>query len=571
MSSQDRSPWKTSTVLDQAFLDACADNLHCGLEMTCEIELAGETIYASDRNKYVGNRFYEALLTFPTIERVLGEWLSPEVEFSTLTLTLSNVTGRFNRYLSSGADFGGWINKRVTVCIGLRDVESTYRILFQGTITAVGGFKRNAQSITIIARDNFASLETMFPTTVFTKAAYPNIENDKEGLTIPFVLGDWTTAQNIAAIPAFAVNGNDANVYDGARNNVQCVVSVNALSLFDATQVYMKRGSDLFQMAATDIVSIGPDLNSFQVRQRGDTLIVRSGGAEPEQFEFSTGDQFFVRVKGPVMTGGGTDNLVAQASHILQTYAGVLPASLDASWDTYRVKAAPACSAIASIKSRVWIQEPRKVIEYVRSMLAQVRLECFIAQTQKIALSSLHFEDWDPAPDFTVRNWDVEQGSFQTTIDEQNNFNRVQGVFNYEPVVQEEAQATRYFKNESAIAQAGKVISRKVVFPNLYVTSDVELQLQEILKLSSAYSEQVTATLTWRALLLDMGQFVRVNVKIGSTEFENVPAMVRRVAYIPEGMKLGFSLWSFQMVPFGSWNPGYGGITGGQNATIVAE
>jgi len=44
--------------------------------MIVEIETPIGTIYASDRNKYAGSTFYEALLNFPIIRRTVGEWLS---------------------------------------------------------------------------------------------------------------------------------------------------------------------------------------------------------------------------------------------------------------------------------------------------------------------------------------------------------------------------------------------------------------------------------------------------------------------------------------------------------------
>jgi len=47
--------------------------------------------------------------------------------------------------------------------------------------------------------------------------------------------------------------------------------------------------------------------------------------------------------------------------------------------------------------------------------------------------------------------------------------------------------------------------------------------------------------------------------------------MIREIGYDPSGMKMAMKLWIFQMTPFGSWNPGYSGIVGGQYATIVEE
>jgi hypothetical protein len=565
MSGTDREPWKTATSLTQSLLDECADNLSCGLEMICEISLpGGGTIYASDRNKYVGNRFYEALLKFPAIERTIGEWLSSETEFSTLTLDLSNVDGRFNSYLPSGANFGGWIGKQVLVKLGLRDVSATYRTLFKGKITDIGGFGRTTQTITIIARDDNDVLNTQFPQEALTTTDFPYLESDKDGTLIPFILGDWTTGLSVlASVPGLVVNGNDPDVYGGARNNVRCVISVNALSYFDSANVYLRRGTDLWVFDSGDILNVSSDKNYFEVDQAGTTLI------EGSPYSFETGDEFFVRVRGPLLSGY-RDNAVSQAKKILDTFApGAVTYS--SSWNTYRDKASPAQSAVVSIKSRVWIQEQQAILTYVKSLLQQVRIEAFFNESLEFELAAMHFEDFDDAPSFTTRNWDVEKGSFKTSVDERNVFNRAQGSFNFEPLASEETMQTKFWKSTDSIAQLGKTISKILVFPNLYIQSDVENQIVEILRLACSATENIDFIGTWRCLLQELGGFIAMNVVIGPSQFVEVPCRIRTIGYLSEGMKLSFKLTSFQMFPFKSWSPGYAGIVGGQSATIVQE
>jgi hypothetical protein len=214
MSSSNRRPYLTATVLDQSLLDFCHDNLETRLEMVVEIETPDGTIYASDRNKYVGGTFYEALLNFPVIGRTVGEWLSNTLQFSTLTLELSNVDGRFNKYLPAGASYGSWTGKRVEVKLGLAEQAGTYKTIFRGSVTDVGGFKRSTRSVTVIARDDYDAINQDFPTGVFTEAEFPKIESKNIGKVVPVIYGDWTTATepSPAAIPALCVNGNDPRV-----------------------------------------------------------------------------------------------------------------------------------------------------------------------------------------------------------------------------------------------------------------------------------------------------------------------------------------------------------------------
>lgn len=553
MSTNDRRPYLTSTTLDQTFLNNCADNLVCQLELVVEIQTPDGVINASDRNKYVGETFYEALLKFPTINRTVGDWLSNVLEFSVLELELSNADGRFNKYVPGGASFDGWIGKSVEVKLGLRDVASTYRTVFRGKVTEVGGFSRSVRSVTVIARDVYDQLTVSIPPSVFTRDAYPDMEDGIEGLGIPVIRGNWTTdLTDPAVVPAFVVNGANANVIGGTRNNVQCVVTEQPLDSFDSTKVYLVRASNFFLLAAADIVSVGVDDNNFQVKQNGASSI------DGVPYEFESGDQFYCHVT------SGNDNIVTQAAWLLEQFGGLTSGDFDSNWTTYT-------TALSSIKSRLWIQEGQSLMEYVLSMFEQVRLEAFISIDQKIRISSLRFEDLDPSPSFTIKNWDVERESFQPQIDDRNNFNRAQAAYNLEPSSGEETRRTSIYKNAAAIAQVGKAISKQIVFPNLYVEAQVTTELTNILKLASAYSEQVTLSVTWRSLLLELGDMVFLNVAIGASVFENVPCLVRAIGYDPNGLKINLTLWSFQMTPYAGYTPTYSGIVGGSTATITVE
>jgi len=658
MGSQTRKPYLTATVLNQAFLDEAHDSLVNQLELICDIEAPdGSIIYASDRHKFVGGTFYEALLTFPVIERTLGEWLVGEITFSELRISLSNADGRFNKFLPTGSDFQSWVGNSVEVKLGLRDVESTYFRIFRGRVTQVGGFGRSTFSIEITARDEYDKLSVSIPTTIFGRTAYPKIEGEIAGLFMPLVYGDWTTQVSgpQGSVPAFILNGLDPLVErDLARNftlaigspdtftlenhffesndkvqletdgtlasgyavstdyyvipisvntfglsatsgpgsaissvgagtgqarikgaptatirNVQLRISDNDLSFLDTAQVWLKRGDNQFKIDTADVVSVGAGNKTFDVVQNSGLTLVEAGA----NYLYKSGDLFFVRVKGKDL-GAYDDNLVSQARDLLLTYGGIVSGDLDANWDTYRDKTTPAESALANIKSRVWLQDQQSLIAYVLSMFEQVRLELFSTRELKLKLSSLHLEDFtaklSSAP-ITIKNWDVERSSLKLAIDDRNNFNRIKGAYAFLPDVKENGFATRIWKNTLNISQVGREISKQIAFPNLYVDSDVVNQIKEVLRLSSGFFEIVSCSLTWRSLLLEPGDIVKCNVQIGSAQFSDVPFLLRSVGYEPQGLKLSVQFWSLQMIPFSGWTPGYAGISGGTSAVLVQE
>jgi hypothetical protein len=657
MSNVDRKRYLTATTLDQGLLDDCANNLENKLEMIVNIETPDGYIYASDRNKYVGETFYEALTNFPIINRTVGEWLAPDLQFSSVQLDLSNVDGRFNKYLPGGASFGGWIGKKVSVLIGVAESAGTYRTIFEGFITDVGGFKRSIASITIIARDKFDAINQSFPKTTMQKASFPKIEEKNVGKLLPIIYGSWLEDldPDPAIVPTYCTNGNDPhvdfkeriftvtisspaifecnehNLEDGDKiqlttsgalptglstgtdyfvknitanltfevstslggssvnttgtqsgihkfqaaptataRNVKLLISENALKDLDETNIYLRKNDIYSLVPATEIENIAGDNRTFEIKQRTATTWVDDGEGGYIAYNFEQSDEFYVRVVGKDLLTY-TDNIVSQAKDILKTFGGLVDGDFDSSWDSYRDKATPTESAISTMVSRVWIQEPQGAMQYVLSMLEQVRLESFVDVNLTLKLSSLHFDNFIYSPTHTIRNWDVEKGSFQTAIDDKNNFNRAQAVYNFSPIRNENARLTAIYRNSAAISQIGKEISKKIVFPNLYKQNTVIDQLVETLKIASATIEILGCNLTWRSLLRDIGGWVYLDVKIGSSEYDLVPCLIREIGYDPDGLKIPVKLWSFQMCPFSGYVPGYAGTVGGYNATITGE
>ena len=651
MTTKNRREYLTATTLDQDFLDRAHEALVNKLEMIADIQTPTGFIRASDRNKYVGTTFYEARLTFPTISRTLGLWLSNELEFSTISLELSNVDKEFSDFLPGGDSFAGWVGKTVEIKLGLRDQATTYKTIFKGFITDVGGFGRSQKTINIVARDQYDSVNRSFPVTVFTEASYPKADESILGKNIPIIYGNWTTAYEPyeAAIPAIIVNSADPDVdwektrdftvstpvignplvfnmprhlfgsndkvkvsnsggalpsplvdslpyyviptsattfslsvsagpgaaitWDGvtvptgthriksdaaARSNLQMVISSTTLVSLDTQNIYLRRNDVFYRVPSSEIFNVSGGNNSFEVRQSDDMdpenppdpttpLWVGADGA----YVYQSGDEFFVRVKGKSLSEG-SDNIIAIAKDILKTYGGLTNSDFDASWDSFRLlSSSDAARDVAGTKCRAWVQDAQEALSYANSLLEQVRLEIFVERTNlKFAINSVHLEDFSPTPTLTVRNWDLVEGSLKMNIDDRNNFNRAIGEFSFLPIQDSNGRQTRVFKNQKAIDQIGKAISKKVVFPNLYSTTSVEAQLKEILRISSSYLEIVECSLTWRAMLKDLGDFVGMLIDIGATAFDDTPMMIRDIGYNPNGLSIPVTLWSTQMLPF---------------------
>lgn len=576
MGSSNRKTYETATVLDQAFLDECHDNQACKLEMIAEISLPTgssfltDKLYLSDRNKYVGEHYYEARINFPPIIRTIGELLSPVIEFSSLKLEINNADGRFNSILPGGADYGGFVNQRVVIKVGLRDVASTYKTIFDGFVTDIGGFERTVKSFSIVVRDRFDDLKKKFPTTTFTRTTYPDIADSVAGKIIPYILGDWTVALNLgsgASVPAYPINGAAAGVLAGTTN-LDLVISYNTNRSFDSTKVVLQRGDKYYTFNSADIVNVNGNKNRFEIRQSG------TGGVttiEGTPFVFVDSDKIFVKVEGKSLDASRHDNAVEQAKDILVTFTSIGLGDFDSTWLSFATKASPAESAIANIKSRLWINTQKPALEIALSLLEQVRLEAFIDRNQLLKISSLHFDAWDDDPDFVVRNWDIKRDSFQPKLDTRTNVNRLKGFFNYLPDLNENYAETNFFINQDSIDQNDKTIEKGLPFPNLYVESDVANQIKELLKITSGFVEYVNDSQTWRSLLLDIGDFVKMDVQIGSVIFQSVPCMIRDLGYSARGLEIIVKYLSCQLLPFKTWAGVGSGIVAGSSATITEQ
>ena len=286
MSGKNRRPWKTATSITQPLLDYCQDNLLNGMEAIIEITAPdGSIIRASDRNKYVGEHFYEALTNFPNVKRTVGDWLGNGLVFSEIDLEISNVDGRFNKFLPSGESFGTWINRRVVLKIGIGDKSESYSTIFSGQITKEGGFSRSTKSITIKARNDFERLNEQFPKEIFTDTTHPDAEESLWGKVLPIVYGDWTkdvTAFS-ASLPALCVNG--ANIFVNSEQLAVDIISDDGAALFiaklhrlnDGDHVRLTTTNDNKTMQGDYYVRFSTD-DSFRLAHTPSGTVIPVGG-----------------------------------------------------------------------------------------------------------------------------------------------------------------------------------------------------------------------------------------------------------------------------------------------------
>lgn len=389
----------------------------------------------------------------------------------------------------------------------------------------------------------------------------------------PIIYGDWTTDLRPEApeVPAFPVNGLNANVLLGI-SPVRCVISSTPLLSLDTTTVTLLRSDIYYVIAPGDIAIVGGTDNTiFDITQMNFNI-------DGSPWIYVNGDSFFVKCIGVPLAFGLNSNIVEIGRDILIRFGGAVLGDFDVSWNTIAGKSLPVEDGIFGIKTRVWLQEAVNAMEYVLSLFEQVRIEAFVDKNNKFKLTTLHFSDFVAAPAFTLTNPRLVRGTLKPEIDERNNWNRAKADYSLSQVTGEAKFSTPIFKNDIAIAQSGRQISKLVSFPNLVDEVDVINQLTEMIKLASSYGEFLVFDVTWFGQQLDISDEIDIsNINIGGLNFTILgtttrpTAKIREIGYEKTG-RIRIKAWNFQMIPFpGNEKPFVPGITGGSTAVITQE
>jgi len=419
----------------------------------------------------------------------------------------------------------------------------------------------NASVNVLISGVVTAALDGSIPSTIIITAVVPG----QAGNAIPLSLSDGATLNfNITAF---------SGGFDDKRHNVQMVISENDNTVFQTENVYYRvNAQEYVKVPATEITAVSVGKNQFEIKQVSPINWIPEpdgeGGVILSKYRFSGSDEFFVRVKGKALGGAGFDtNAVSIVKDILKTYGGVTDPDFDPNFETYRIKSSPAQSAIANIPVRAWIREQQVVVEYTLQIFEQIRIEYFIERSaQLIKINSLHFEDINTASSIVVRNWDIGRNSLTMTTSDTHFINQAQGAYDLNPALDGNSFNTEFYENPLSISNT-KTVAKQISFPNIESKSDVINQLIEILRMSSSNFEILNINMTSRALLQDLGDFIIIDVQIGSTIFNNVPCQIREIGYGNSG-NIQLKVWSYLMMPYPGYNSGAPGIVGGFDATI---
>lgn len=563
--------YEDATVLDDAMLLETWQGGENQLESTVTVTKGAYTFRFGEIPHFVDNDWYEGRAEVSNVKRTLGELLAPSIQFSEGEIKLSNVDGVYNRYMVGGPDYFSFNGAQVIFKIGLRDIGSTYRTVFDGVVKSEGGFQRSVQTFTLSARDVFEDLNRDNPLPQITLADYPDAFSSSLGKIIPMVLGDWEVGftfadqenfkLKIGAVDFEIKNKTPANLHGGITGYyVGGTLATGSFFVFaignytpdNIANCYIKRGDNVLvvDFNPAPVVKAG----RFTVQVLG--LIDSTNAVVP--YVPVDGDIALVSVKIPY-AAGQYSNAVRIAQEIITTLGYYAPAGFDtASWDALANKVTPPESAIANIKARLWVGKASAEttpLSLALSLLEQVRVEMFVDQNQKLKLTSLHTDSFPSAPTRRVDQFQVGEQSFAVKGDDRTYFNAAESVYAFTPITDKTALITSRRQNTNSVSKSGKFVVKSIECPNLYVESDVINQVDEFVRFYSMGIEYIECDLAWVHLLADIGEFVSFNFTQGSVSFADVPCQIRDKTI---EFKTGASkvrMIGFHVFPYGAYVP----------------
>lgn len=579
-----KNNYLNATSITQQFLTDTFNSGENQLEAICTItNRAGDVIRVSSIPKYVGNTFYEGRATLPVIQKTLGQFLAPHGQFSDAQVSISNVDGMYSTYFVGGADYSSFIGASMVFQFGIRDIEASYVTMFDGVVKNSSGYGKNLQTISFTAADKFGLYNKALNLPSITEDVFPSAPTSSLGKLIPFCAGDWSTGFNVTQTASTSVN-------NGVSDDL--VISYTTENFYGGIVGYNIGGTN-FIFATGNYT---PDTINNVLIQRGGVLLATNFNSTP----LTVGGYYYLDIVSLQKDGGGTvayvpqdsdiaiidvkipfatskyDNIVEQVQSIMQEVLGINSNQFSSNWATLIAK-----PAISGLKSRFWIgNNNTAIIDYVKSMLTQVRLEMFVNREGLIDLNSLHTDDWPAVASMRqLDQFQVVEASLNIEQDEDNYFNAANANYAFLPVNEKTALTTDLFINVVSRAATGQSpnsqtssdqsVQKTIDFPNLYIKADVETQLKEMIRFYSFSFEYISVSTAWNGLLDDLGDFLNFNYDLSSLTYNNAPCMIRDISTDMDKGMISYKLLSLYGFNYPNYTSGFTDMISSYNQVLT--
>jgi hypothetical protein len=256
------------------------------------------------------------------------------------------------------------------------------------------------------------------------------------------------------------------------------------------------------------------------------------------------------------------------ARDILQKFGGHSYGEFDLSWNA-------TARQLADYKCRAVLDKTTNLITYINKLLGQYNV-VFHLRFQRFGLFWITFDNFRTDGKL-VKEKDIKENTFKPTKEMNQYFNSAKATYNYRPFTNSSFTSDTYV-SPAAVSFAGKEVPKTLDLANVYRREDLDKLMPLYVKLSAPEPEFVEVTFGFRVLRTQMHDFLTVlfdgdvNCKTGRKEsgrrYNNIPCMVRKMAYDLGPMTVNMKLWSLGNTQFGDYEP-KGQTVGGEGDTVV--
>lgn len=187
------------------------------------------------------------------------------------------------------------------------------------------------------------------------------------------------------------------------------------------------------------------------------------------------------------------------------------------------------------IVTRIWLGDSKQnVLDVTSGLLKCCLIDMFVNRDLKIAFSSMWPRDWpDTSQMSQINQYDIIEDSISVSSEPRIFMTTGQANYSWNAWLNSAGLTTKKRKNFNAESKTGRSISKEFDLPNLYKEKDAIDVLETYIRLSSASLVTIKMEVGWIHLLKDLGEFVTLNITLGSLNFQRVPCQIRRVSILP--------------------------------------
>lgn len=190
----------------------------------------------------------------------------------------------------------------------------------------------------------------------------------------------------------------------------------------------------------------------------------------------------------------------------------------------------------SGLRTRIAFNDATKtVIGSVASLLKCVLVDVYVNSNLDLAFSSIWPQDWPTLEEMPIVNqYDISEDTISVSSEPRVFLTEAQANFSWIPWLNTNGGTTKKIRNDNADYLIQRTISKEFDVPSLYREDDALDVLAVYVRLASASLVTITMELGWRHLLLDLGDFISLNIKSGNLNYENVPCQVRKISILPK-------------------------------------